>query len=77
MQTEMKQELKNAISLIITQRNQFIRRQNIRLADKVEELYGSVKLNNELKCSMQVAVLNDKSEVSTACSILICEILNF
>lgn len=43
MQTEMKQEMKNAISLIITQRDQSIRRQDIRLADKVEELYGSVK----------------------------------
>lgn len=39
-------EMKNSVSLIITQREQSDRRQNITLEDKVEELDNSVTENN-------------------------------
>lgn len=38
--------MKNSVSLIITQREQSDRRQNITLEDKVEELDNSVTENN-------------------------------
>lgn len=49
-QTEMKQEIKNAVRLIIIQSDQSVSRQNIKLEDKVEEMHGSLKKkNNENK----------------------------
>lgn len=46
----MKQEIKNAIRLIIIQSDQSVSRQTIKLEDKVEEMHGSLKKkNNENK----------------------------
>ena len=48
----MKEEIKNAIRLIIIQSDQSVSRQNIKLEDKAEEMHGSLKENNEngVKC---------------------------
>lgn len=45
----MKEEIKNAIRLIIIQSDQSVSRQNIKLEDKAEEMHGSLKENNENK----------------------------